>query len=219
MQIIDTLTIVEKKFDVEKINRYKNNKEFNYVTLQETTSIFDQVKAWFVRSLRKIMSWFFDDIETPVGLLLSLLKVLPYVLLVVLVYLIIKFFLKTNAHTSLHSTKNHGLVHLSNDEVLLQNKDLPHLLASAIEKEKYRLATRYQYILLLKQLSLNEVIVWQQQKTNKEYIKEVYRKNIHIEFEEITRFYEYVWYGNFQIDKYQYEKGMESISKIQEKIA
>ena len=219
MQIIDTLTIVEKKFDVEKIDRYKNNKEFNYVTLQETTSIFDQVKAWFVRSLRKIMSWFFDDIETPVGLLLSLLKVLPYALLVVLVYLIIKFFLKINAHTSLHSTKNHGFVHLSNDEVLLQNKDLPHLLASAIEKEKYRLATRYQYILLLKQLSLNEVIVWQQQKTNKEYIKEVCRKNIHIEFEEITRFYEYVWYGNFQIDKHQYEKGMESISKIQEKIA
>ena len=94
VQIVDTLSIVQKQFIIEKLERYKNNKDFNYAALQETTSIFDQVKAWFVRSLRKIMSWFFDDIETPVGFLLSLLKVLPYALLVLLVYLIIKFFLK-----------------------------------------------------------------------------------------------------------------------------
>ena len=215
---IDTLSVVEKKFDIEKIELYKNKEDFKYTILQETPSIFEQLTAWFTRGIRKIMSWFFDDIETPAGILLGVLRVLPYAVIVLLIYLIITFFLKINSRALLSKNINQELVHLSNEEKLLQSKDLPSLLSSAMEKENYRLAIRYQYILLLQQLSMNDVIVWQQQKTNKDYIKEVYHKNIHVEFEEITRFYDYVWYGNFQIDKDHYVKGMESILAIQEKI-
>ena len=118
----------------------------------------------------------------------------------------------------LSGKRNKEIVHIKDEEELLSSKDLPRLIALAIAEENYRLATRYQYVLLLQQLSEKEIIVWEQQKTNEDYIKEVHHKKIHTEFEDITRFYDFVWYGSFEINKEEYVKGIESIAAIERKI-
>ena len=146
------------------------------------------------------------------------LKALPYIIGVLVLYLIINFFLKVNSRNLISGKTNKEIVQIEDEEALLQSKDLPNLIALAISEENYRLATRYQYVLLLQQLSNKELIVWEQQKTNEDYIKEVKTKNIHTEFEEITRFYDFVWYGNFEINQQEYLKGIESIQQIAQKI-
>jgi hypothetical protein len=215
---IDNTTIVKKQFDTSSIDRYKNDSAFNYDVVDDGPSLYEQVTAWFNRVLRKILSWFFDDIETPMGFLMVFLKALPYIIGVIVLYLIINFFLKVNSRNLISGKTNKEVVHIEDEEALLQSKDLPNLIALAISEENYRLATRYQYVLLLQQLSNKELIVWEQQKTNEDYIKEVKTKNIHTEFEEITRFYDFVWYGNFEINQQEYLKGIESIQQIAQKI-
>lgn len=215
---IDSMAIVQKKFDQTTIESYKNNGSFNYEIVDEGPSFYEQIVEWFNRVFRKILSWFFDDVEVPFGFLTSLFEMLPYIILVIVLYLIINFFLKVNARNIISGKRNKEIVHLKEDEELLSSKDLPRLIALAIAEEKYRLATRYQYLLLLQQLSEKEIIVWEQQKTNEDYIKEVYHKNIHTEFEEITRFYDFVWYGSFEINKVEYLKGIENITEIERKI-
>lgn len=215
---IDSMAIVQKQFDQTTIESYKNNGSFNYEIVDEGPSFYEQIVEWFNRVFRKILSWFFDDVEVPFGFLTSLFEMLPYIILVIVLYLIINFFLKVNARNIISGKRNKEIVHLKEDEELLSSKDLPRLIALAIAEEKYRLATRYQYLLLLQQLSEKEIIVWEQQKTNEDYIKEVYHKNIHTEFEEITRFYDFVWYGSFEINKVEYLKGIENITEIERKI-
>ena len=215
---IDTTTIVKKQFDSSSIDRYKNDSAFNYEVVDSGPSLYEQVTAWFNRLFRKILSWFFDDIETPMGFLMVFLKALPYIIGVLVLYLIINFFLKVNSRNLISGKTNKEIVQIEDEEALLQSKDLPNLIALAISEENYRLATRYQYVLLLQQLSNKELIVWEQQKTNEDYIKEVKTKNIHTEFEEITRFYDFVWYGNFEINQQEYLKGIESIQQIAQKI-
>lgn len=215
---IDTTTIVQKKFDEKNIDTYKNDKAFNYDVVDDGPSLYEQVTEWITRILRKVMSWFFDDVETPVGFLLSFLKILPYIIGVIVVYLIVNFFLKVNSRNLLNGQNNKEIVHIEDEEELLNSKDLPRLIELAIAEENYRLATRYQYVLLLQQLSNKELIIWEQQKTNEDYIKEVQHKNIHTEFEEITRFYDFVWYGNFDVNYHEYQKGIESIDHIAQKI-
>ena len=215
---VDSTIIVQKKFDETNLNKYRNDKDFNYSAIEETASLYDQILDWFNRLFRKISSWFFDDVEIPVGFLMTFLKLLPYIIAVVVLYLIINFFLKINSRNILNGKTNKEIVHIEDDEELLNSKDLPSLISKAIVAKNYRLAIRYQYVLLLQQLSNKELIVWEQQKTNKDYIKEVKSKNIHTEFEEITRFYDFVWYGNFEINYEEYLKGIESIQKIEHTI-
>lgn len=211
---IDTTTVVQKEFDENAIEDYRNNSDFNY-EIVDTPSLYEQVTDWFNRVFRRIMSWFFDDVEAPVGFLMSFLTVLPYLIAIFVLYLIVNFFLKINARNIISGKRNKEIVHIEDEEELLNSKDLPKLIALAIKEGNYRLATRYQYVLLLQQLSNKEIIVWEQQKTNEDYIKEVHHKNIHTEFEEITRFYDFVWYGNFEINYEEYLKGIQSIQKIE----
>lgn len=216
--LIDSLRIEKKQFNNETINSYKSSDTFDYAVEESGPSLYEQISEWFNRVLRKIFSWFFDDVETPVGFVLTLIEILPYIIAVIVLYLIINFFLKVNSRNIINGQNNKEIVHIKDEEELLNSKDLPQLIALALKEQNYRLATRYQYVLLLQKLSNKELIVWEQQKTNEDYIKEVARKNIHTEFEEITRFYDYVWYGNFEINNQEYLNGIKSISEIEQKI-
>lgn len=215
---VDSITIVKKQFDLEKIKTYKNNKAFNYNLEDDEPSLFEQISDWFRRVLKKIFSWFFDDVDAPVGFAFDFLSALPYIIAVIVLYLIINFFLKVNVRGIISGRTNKNIVRVEDDEELLKSEDLPKLIKSALKEKNYRLAVRYQYVLLLQQLSNKEIIRWEQQKTNEDYIKEVQKKNIHKEFESITRFYDFVWYGNFIINEEEYKKGTEIFNQIAFKI-
>lgn len=214
---VDSTKVVVKQFDATKIDTYKNDKDFIYkVTTQP--SLYQKFKEWVSRVLRKIMSWFFDDVEAPVGFILSFLRALPYIIAVVVLYLIINFFLKVSTRNGIVGTTNKKVVKIDDDEELLNSQDLPKLIDLAIKEKDYRLAVRYQYVLLLQQLTAKKIIEWEQQKTNEDYIKEVQKENIHQEFESITRFYDFVWYGNFNINLESYNKGVVVLEKLTAKI-
>ena len=213
---IDTTIVVEKQFDENTIENYRNDNAFNYDIIDENPSLFEQFTEWFSRVVRKMLSWLFDDVDVPFDFLVDFLEILPYIIAIIVLYLIIRFFLKINTKNIINGKRNKEIVHIEDEEELLKSKDLPRLIALATEEENYRLATRYQYVLLLQQLSNKEIIVWEQQKTNEDYIKEVHHKKIHTEFEEITRFYDFVWYGNFEIDYEAYVKGIQSLQKIEQ---
>jgi hypothetical protein len=74
-------------------------------------------------------------------------------------------------------------------------------LEKAIRLKDFKLAIRILYLGVLKQLNDQQSIHWQQHKTNWDYVREL--KNISIQpgFRDITNAFDYVWYGNFEIDE------------------
>ncbi len=80
------------------------------------------------------------------------------------------------------------------------------LIAEAEIKSEFNLATRYLFLRTLKNLADRGFINFTAEKTNKEYLKEMEAHNYYDEFRELTRDYEYTWYGQFLIDKGKYEK-------------
>jgi len=68
------------------------------------------------------------------------------------------------------------------------------------------LAIRFYYLNIIKQLEDNELIIWEQQKTNEDYIQEISKENIKASFKDLTRLYDFVWYGNFEIDESKFVK-------------
>ena len=201
----DNSTVVQKKFNNNNLEKYKADKDFNYEEdiNEENSSFFRKLFSWFGRQISRFLEWVFG-VKYAQGILSSILSAIPYIIAALVLFLLLKFFLKVNSNAIVSNAKNKSLVSISEEEEFIKNKDILLLIQQAIEQENYRLAVRYSYLNTLKQLENNQRIVWEQQKTNEDYIKEISSQNIKNSFENLTRLYDFVWYGNFNINKTEF---------------
>ncbi len=90
---------------------------------------------------------------------------------------------------------------LSNiDDEHIDENDFEQLLSRAIQNNNFRLAIRYHYLLLLKNLSQKQYIEYHKDKTNTAYQFELKEGAIRSGFSYLSYIYTYVWYGEFVID-------------------
>lgn len=78
------------------------------------------------------------------------------------------------------------------------------LLAEALKNEDYRLATRLRFLALLQVLNTKELIQWKRERTNLNYVQQLWGNSIQLTFRQLCLIYETVWYGNYLIDKDRY---------------
>ena len=188
-----------------ELEPYLNDPDFDYTEEPTEIPIWDDLMIWLKNLLLKILEALFG-VEKASGIFSMILKALPYLLLAVLVYLLIKLFLKFNTKTIITGQKPMGTITLTQDEELIKKADLEGLIQDALSEKQYRLAVRYHYLWTLKRLSERELINWQTDKTNTDYLAELKNPNLKMAFADITRIYDYVWYGAFIIDEERYFK-------------
>ncbi len=75
----------------------------------------------------------------------------------------------------------------------------------AISESNYRLAIRWQYLKQLSILNEKQCIIWQPYKTNIDYSNELAKTNYQSQFKEISKIYDYAWYGEYPISALKYE--------------
>jgi hypothetical protein len=88
----------------------------------------------------------------------------------------------------------------------IHDMNLDRALDSALASGDFRLAIRLQYLTTLKMLSEKELINWQPNRTNQSYVQELQKRSFHTDFARITRYFEFAWYGDFKIEKTEYEE-------------
>lgn len=211
----DTSRLEIKEINEDHLKSYKGDKAFNYEEDTSDNAIATRIWNWLKHILTKFFEFIFGA-EKASGIIHFLLSVLPYLLLAVLIFLLVKFFLKVNSRAIITGRQKPATVAITDEENIIKNEDIQSLISNAILQKNYRLAIRYSYLLVIKQLSESEYIVWEQQKTNEDYIKEIETEGIKNHFKTITRIYDYVWYGEFAIDALKYEAlkpSFETISK------
>lgn len=199
----------------DDLKQYKENSDFNYVEIIQEESFSTRIARWFNNIITKIFEFIFG-VGNATGILKFILTVIPYLLLTILLFLLIKFFLKVNSRNIISRQQNHATFQLTEEEQFIKNEDLKALIDDAIKKQKYRLAIHYYYLLTLKKLSETHNISWQPQKTNEDYITEIKQVNLKSDFSNITRIYDFVWYGEFEIDASKFESlkiAFESLNK------
>lgn len=76
----------------------------------------------------------------------------------------------------------------------------------AAAQENYRLAVRLMFLRLLKRMSEKNVISYKQDKTNLDYLMQLYSTRYYHDFFRITRHYEYSWYGKFEVSRDAYQQ-------------
>lgn len=74
----------------------------------------------------------------------------------------------------------------------------------ATAQRNYRLAVRLMFLRLLKSMSERNIIRYQQDKTNLDYLAQLHNTTYYKDFFRVTRNYEYSWYGKFDVSEEAY---------------
>ena len=83
--------------------------------------------------------------------------------------------------------------------------NVEQLLADALEREDFREAVRFRYVLALQRLDARGAIRWRRHKTNREYVREARAwEGVAQPFAEATRLFDFVWYGERPVDHARY---------------
>ncbi len=206
------------------IVKYKSRREFYYMNyldsllrnqkdMRTDTVSVDEKTGRIKRAHR--------NIETPSALNKILnsfpLKIFFWTLaLIFIIYISYKVFFKNGIFI-----KKQKVIPESAEESLLQLNEVSEydaLIAGAENNNEFSQATRYLFLKTLKNLSDKGLINFTADKTNKEYLAEMQQHTYYNEFRELTREYEYIWYGQFSIDINEYRKLKEDFHFFDKKI-
>ncbi len=196
--------IASKKFDDSAIKDYLNSDIFLYDREPLTESfwegIFNSILSFLDRIIPDFISDFFSRLFDLIAQILSQYQIIKYLLLFGALLLIIRFFLNKNLNQLFFQKSDKQFLDYESMEEDIHQMNFDQLIAEAIEEKKYRVAVRLLYLKSLKNLSDAQIINWAVDKTNDEYIREIKNNPLKNEFSNLSRQFDYIWYGEFQIN-------------------
>ncbi|WP_316812801.1 DUF4129 domain-containing protein [Pedobacter heparinus] len=188
----DSSAVVQRNFDLQKIKDYSVQKDFQYDEQAPiNTSWWDRFWRWFWDLLNGALTNKYSG-----GFIKYLVIVIVAALVIFAVVKLIGLDLKIFARKS-------KAVDVPYDESLenIHEINFNEEIEKAVANGNYRLAVRLLYLRSLKLLSDRELISWQPEKTNQAYIDELIDLERKQQFTVLTLQFEYIWYGDFSIDK------------------
>ncbi len=147
-----------------------------------------------------------EEKEPSEGLNSDLIKAFATFLLVligiVVAFFVVKQLMGLQLRPKNRKIKRQGDLSIDLEEIedKLEEVVLDDFIKEAIQKGNFALAIRLYYLEALKTLSQQKQIRWKKDKTNRDYLLEMKNSSFHRSFQEITRLFERVWYGNRSID-------------------
>lgn len=185
----------EREFSERKLEEYRAEKEFQYdVVAHRQITIWDKIRYYLNEALRYM---FGKKGAAPVIRYVFLAAVIVFVVLQ-LTGAKLQWFLGKN------NKAPEGIVSIPDEDI--SNIDLQELANKSLADGNLRFCIRYHYLHLLKVLDERSYISWHKDKTNREYMLEIQEPEIRRQFRQQTLVFDYVWYGNFEISREQFNK-------------
>ncbi len=205
------------KFNDEIIEGYQNDPAFNYTEIVAEENWWSQFKHWLWGGWLAFWNWLLGDYEAG-GFVAFIIQILPYIIVFGILVFIVWLFFKLNPGAHFLKTKEIPTVFFSEEEEIIKRKNIRELIQKALANKDYRLAVRYYYLLILKNLSAAEIISYEFDKTNNDYIAEIKSENINSDFKKATVLYDYIWYGNFAVTETDYNKAQKTFFHLEQQI-
>jgi hypothetical protein len=195
----DSSLVQLKHFNDAELARLKQKPEFQYNGEPAGPSLWSRFWRWF---------WhLFDGVDAPrsTNWLLFFLKYLFISLGIAAIVFIILKLAGVDVRGLIKRKPVDAGVPFTETLENIHEIDFELNIDQAIAQHNYRLAVRLLYLKALKQLSDAQLIHWQIDKTNAAYVNELANPQQREAFAVLTRQFEYVWYGEFAINKQAFQ--------------
>lgn len=155
-----------------------------------------------------------NDLEAP-SFDFSVLKYPLFGLIIVgLIFLLIKILGNLPSNPNLRSEAS---IYDTDLEDRIHELDLNALLQEAMQKKQFQEAIRLLFLIQIKNLSEQNLIKWEKQKTNYQYQREL-NPSLGDSFAHIRMIYERVWFGKSVLNESIFELLMPDFTSFQHKI-
>lgn len=141
-----------------------------------------------------------------------LIKTVAFIAIAFIIYLIVRSVLNKESMWIFGRARKKVITEDAEAENI-HEMDFSRLIDETKTAGNYRLALRYYYLWVLKQLSLREIIDWNWDKTNTDYLYEIKDGKLRKDFEYLSYVYDYSWYGDFPVDEKAFAKAERSFKK------
>ncbi|MBO6524995.1 MAG: hypothetical protein JJ971_14270 [Balneolaceae bacterium] len=196
--------------DVEIIEDYASDSDFNYQSIPENPESFAER---FLYQLYMLFSFLFGN---PIGGFV--LRLFLYIAIGSLILVIINQTIGGNL-INVFSRKNPEKsfsMNIGKEE--LDQLKLQEMLEKALSNSDFHAATRYLYLITLKMLNEHNLISFSIEKTNFDYERELASHPSSPLFTKLTSYYEFVEYGDFEIDKRGFSKVQTLFNSLKSKL-
>jgi hypothetical protein len=147
------------------------------------------------------------------------LTIIVYALAIAIIGYILFIILKNTSLKSKRKVTKAPIADASAPVVEIQELEIDRLLREAFAAGNYRLVIRIYFLGLLKRLDHDGIIVWKKDKTNRDYLSELFSKNHYYnEIKSLTGSYEQVWYGDHVFSQQAYESIIFSFQAIDKQL-
>jgi len=193
----DRAPLTLRRPDAARLRELAGQREFRYVEPDATTDAWAAFWARIWRWLGKLFSTRAGRFTWKYGVYA--------VVLAALVFAVLKLLQVDITGAFGRSSKRRALAYDTETENI-HEVDFRVRIAEAEEAGNFRLATRLGYLEVLKQLTDRGLIQWQPDKTNHAYLLELAAGSVRDAFRAATREFEYVWYGELQLNATLYQQ-------------
>lgn len=173
------------------VDRYKKNKDFAYA---------NDPAYWTeepVKREKNFLDYIMEGVSRP------WFRILLYVLLgSVLLFALYKIIVENKLYLFYSSPKKAREAQTGGED--LEELDLEAAIQQAIAAGDFRSAVRYMHLKALKTLDEKGLIRIHAQATDQQYIDELQNHALQPDFRFLTRAYEHVWYGDFNLTTEQF---------------
>lgn len=194
----DTTRVALRPVPWKKIEEFRKNDDFRYDRADLVNlSIWDRIQQWLFYQLGRL----FKRVDTiVVGKYLEI--VIYAVVAVTVTYVILKIFSSGIQGLFFSPHRKAGSAPADFDDV--DTMDIEALIERYLKSGDYRAVVRLQYIRCLRRLAAKNLVTLKRNKTNDEYLRELGDSPLCTGFGELTRIFEYTWYGNFPVSEESY---------------
>lgn len=193
----DSSGIASRAPSREAIEAYADDEAFDYAREEppEGRSFMDEIILW----LGELFGFLFGS-----GTGSELVR---YAIIVAAVVVLVLVFLRSRYGGILgrRAAASRALMMEEIEENVTQ-MDFDPLIAEAMRAGTWRRAVRLHYLQLLRRLADGGMIDWRREKTNRDYLNELSDEALRSRFAELTRAFDYVWYGEREIDEQEFRR-------------
>ncbi|TKK66683.1 DUF4129 domain-containing protein [Ilyomonas limi] len=140
------------------------------------------------------------------------------IIIAIFLFAVIYFLLVNKINIFSRNSNNNASSAVDSEVVDLFKIPYQELLQKAYSEKNYRLAVRILYLQTLKLLSEKNIITFQADYTNMDYLQQLSHTMFYKDFFAITRHYEYAWYGGFTVSEPAFYTIQNDFHTIQNKI-
>ncbi|MEG0848328.1 MAG: DUF4129 domain-containing protein [Flavobacterium sp.] len=200
---IDSSTVEAKTFSKNFKKKY-TDQNFIYEQKAPEKSYWERFKDWLASILRSIFS--FSTTEASLKFTVLFLRIIAILVIILVIYLIVKAIINKEGQWIFGKNSQKRTVHYSDIEKNIHLLDFEKLIKESLASGEKRTAVRYYYLWLLKTMAQHNYIEWDIEKTNSDYLYELQKPAHKEEFTYLSYLYNYIWYGEFEINDTTFNK-------------